>query len=112
MFADKLEIWVDNFMKPGNLQGGFDWYLSSARARVASLEERLAKQPPITVPSHFLWGRRDPLVRTEWSDRLGEYFADYAIDFVDAGHFVPVEVPDRAAHEIRVFFDRLSRPWP
>ena len=112
VFADKLEIWVDNFMKPGNLQGGFDWYLSSAATRVASLEERLPRHPPIAVPSRFLWGRRDPLVRSEWSDRLGEYFAEYSIDFVDAGHFVPVELPDRAAQEIRVFFDRLTRPWP
>jgi pimeloyl-ACP methyl ester carboxylesterase len=112
VFADKLEIYVDNFMKPGNLQGGFDWYLSSARTRVAMLDEHLPKHPPIAVPSHFMWGRRDPLVKPEWSDRLGEYFSDYAIDFVDAGHFVPVELPDRAAQEIRVFFDRINRPWP
>ena len=29
-----LEAWVDNFLKPGNLQGGFDWYLER-RARRA-----------------------------------------------------------------------------
>jgi hypothetical protein len=29
-FDEDLERWVDNFMRPGNLQGGFDWYLASA----------------------------------------------------------------------------------
>jgi len=112
VFADRLEVYVDNFMKPRNLQGGFDWYLSSGRTRVAMLEERLPKEAPIAVPTRFLWGRRDPLVKPEWSDKLGEYFSDYAIDFVDAGHFVPVEKPDLAAAAIRAFFDRLARPWP
>ena len=34
VFEDKLEVYVDNYMKPGNMQGGFDWYL------------RLGPQPP------------------------------------------------------------------
>lgn len=112
VFADLLDAWVDNFMKPGNLQGGFDWYLSSGPTRVAMIEERLGPPTPITVPARFLWGRRDPLIRPEWSDKLGAYFADYAIDFVDAGHFVAVEKPDAAAEAIRVFFDRVNHPWP
>ena len=112
VFDKDLERFVDNFMKPGNLQGGFDWYLSSAPARIAALEERLPKQPPITVPSRFLWGRRDPLVKPEWSDKLGEYFADYSIDFVDAGHFVHYETPDRASEEIRRFFRRVGQSAP
>jgi pimeloyl-ACP methyl ester carboxylesterase len=104
VFADVLEIWVDNFMKPGNIQGGFDWYLSSAPVRRLWLEERLPPEPPITVPTRMLWGKRDPLAKIEWADRLGEYFADYTIDFVDAGHYVPFELPDLAAEEIRKFF--------
>jgi hypothetical protein len=38
---------------------------------------------------------------------LGEYWANYTIDFVDAGHFVHAEIPDLAAKEIRAFFDNL-----
>ncbi|HKX07843.1 MAG TPA: alpha/beta hydrolase, partial [Stellaceae bacterium] len=31
-FDEDLEAWVDNFMKPGNLQGGFNWYISAHQA--------------------------------------------------------------------------------
>lgn len=49
---------------------------------------------------------------SEWSDRLGEYSSDYAIGFADAGNFVHVELLDLGAREIRLFFDRVSRPRP
>ena len=39
VFADILESYVDNFMKPGNIQGGFDWYLEF-RAKPAALARR------------------------------------------------------------------------
>ena len=31
------ERWVDNFMRPGNLQGGFNWYISQNAARLAAM---------------------------------------------------------------------------
>lgn len=104
VFEDWIEILVDNFMRNDNIQGGFDWYLSSAPTRRLMLEERLPKPPMISVPCRFLWGKRDPLFRTEWSDRLHEYFDDFTIDFADAGHFVHVETPGTAAEEIAAFF--------
>jgi pimeloyl-ACP methyl ester carboxylesterase len=105
VFEDKLDVYVDNYMQPGNMQGGFDWYLSSAPNRRRWLEGTLPPQPPISVRTKLLWGRRDPLIKPAWADRLGEYFADYTIDFADAGHFVHAEVPDHAEREIRAFFD-------
>lgn len=104
VFAGKLDIYVDNYLKPGNMQGGFDWYLSSAPTRRKWLEGTLEPRPPITVPTRLLWGRRDPLIKPAWSDRLGEYFTDYHIDFVDAGHYVHAEIPEEAAREVRSFF--------
>jgi pimeloyl-ACP methyl ester carboxylesterase len=108
VFADLLEVYVDNFMRPGNIQGGFDWYLSSGPNRRLWLEGKLPPKPPIKLPTRFLWGRRDPLIPIEWADKLGEYWTNYTIDFVDAGHFVHAEVPDLAAKEVRAFFDELS----
>lgn len=105
VFAADLEIWVDNFMKPGNIQGGFNWYVSSAQARLLSIEEKLPPMPRIELPSRFLWGKRDPIVKPEWSDRLPEYFANFSIDFVDTGHFVHYQRPDIALPEILAFFE-------
>lgn len=107
VFADMEQVLVDNFMRNDNVQGGFDWYLSSGPTRVQSLEGTLPKPPMITVPSRLLWGKNDPLVPIEWSDKLGEYFTNYTIDFVDAGHYVHHEVPAIAAREIRTFFGKL-----
>ena len=70
VFADELEVYIDNFMKPGNIQGGFDWYVSSAPNRRLWLEEKLPPTPRITVPARHLWGRRDPIIKPESSDRL------------------------------------------
>ena len=107
VFAEWLEIYVDNFMKAGNIQGGFDWYLSSAPNRRLWLEDKLPTKPRIEVPSRFLWGRRDPLIPPEWSDRLGEYWTHPSVSFVDTGHFVHAEAPDIVAEEARMFFGRL-----
>jgi hypothetical protein len=32
-FLPYLEEWVDNFLRAGNLQGGFDWYIGVDRFR-------------------------------------------------------------------------------
>lgn len=104
VFRDWIEIYTDNFMKNDNIQGGFDWYLSSAKNRRLWVEEKLPKPPMIDVPTHFMWGKRDPLIRPEWSDRLEEYFTNFTIEFVDSGHFVHAEKPTESAAGIRKFF--------
>lgn len=50
-------------------------------------------------------GASDPILKVEWADRLGEYFAD--CDFApvpEAGHFVAWERPEIAVAEISDFF--------
>lgn len=103
--ADR-EAWIDNFMRPGNLQGGFNWYISAAPARRAAIREEIPPQPPIEVPTRVLWGRHDPVLKVEWADRLGEYFTDLDVAVAeDAGHFVHYECPDLAAQAIAAFFE-------
>lgn len=108
-FDDDLEIWVDNFAAPGNLQGGFNWYSAIFPQRLAIMRGDLPPQPPIAVPTKVRWGRHDPVMRIDFADRLPDYFTD--LDFApapDAGHFVQYERPAYAAAEITSFFERLA----
>jgi pimeloyl-ACP methyl ester carboxylesterase len=96
-FDDVFDIFVDNMMQPGNLQGGFNWYVGMAKPRPAP--------PPIKIPTRILWPEADGVFPVAWMDRLGEFFTDLQADiFPDVGHFPHHEAPDRAAEYIRAFF--------
>ena len=102
---DDVAAWVDNFSRPGNLQGGFNWYVAAHPARLELIRQGAPTLPPIEVPTRVRWGVSDPILRIEWADRLGDYFVD--CDFApveEAGHFVAHERPDHAVAEITDFF--------
>lgn len=104
-FDDVLEEWVDTFLRPGVLQGGFNWYISQNAGRLAVMSGQAPRPPKIAVRSGCLWGRHDPILKAEWSDVLGEYFDDIVVDFAeDEGHFVHFENPQLAANAIADFF--------
>jgi pimeloyl-ACP methyl ester carboxylesterase len=104
-FDGELEAWVDNFMRPGNLQGGFNWYRSVHAARMAMIEGRAEPLPPIGIRTRVLWGAHDPVLKACWTDRLHEHFGELQLDLApDAGHFVHMECPELAAQDIARFF--------
>ena len=99
---------MDNFMRPGNLQGGFNWYVASNRSRMELIANGPPELPKIEVPARILWGESDPILKARWADRLGDYFADYSFDTAPrAGHFVHYERPELANREISDFFGAL-----
>jgi len=106
---EDLDAWVDNFMKPGNLQGGFNWYIGIDEARTELWRHGAPKLPKIEVPTCFFWGEADPLAKIAWADRLGEYFSEYSFSAAEgAGHFVHYEEPEAANREIVEFFSSLE----
>lgn len=109
-FDDVLEQWVDNFLKPGNLQGGFNWYRSVNAGRIAMMRGDAPKLPPITLPACVRWTEHDPIFPARFAEGLDQTFSalDFAL-FPDAGHYPHRETPDRAAEQIARFFDRV---WP
>ena len=104
-----VDAFVANFEKPGNLEGGFQYYRT-----VAELRAREAAggppPPPIPLPTCVRWTECDKTLDIAWTGRLGEFFTDLDFQpFPDAGHFLHHEHPDQAAQEIASFFTRLER---
>jgi pimeloyl-ACP methyl ester carboxylesterase len=108
-FDEDLNAWVENFMKPGNLQGGFNWYIAINESRTELIRNGPPELPKINVPTRVLWGVSDSVLKVEWADRLGDYFADLRFTPTPrAGHFVHYERPDLANREIVDFFQVAS----
>ncbi len=109
LFDGDFDAWIDNFMKPGNLQGGFNWYISTNEGRIKQIRDGAPELPRIETPTRVLWGESDSVLKVEWADRLGDYFAN--CDFspaAEAGHFVHYERPDLANREMAKFFSGLT----
>lgn len=106
---DVLEAYADNFLKPGNLEGGFAHYKASHAGRIAMMKGEAPTLPPITTPTCVRWPEHDPLFPSSWGDRLKETFLDLDLgSFPGVGHFPHREDPDRAAREVSGFFSRLG----
>ena len=109
-FDDVEEQWVDNFLKPGNLEGGFSYYRGAQESRLAMLRGEAPGPLPITVPTCVRWAEHDPIFPVGWTDRLGEYFADLDLAVMaGVGHYPHREDPERAAAAIAGFFERIER---
>jgi len=108
VFDDDLEVWVDNFLEPGNLQGGFNWYSAVYPLRVAMMKGEAPLVPAIDTPTCVRWGENEPFMKVEYADRLGDYFTNLDFKSVpDAGHFVHYQKPAFAEREIRAFFNSI-----
>ena len=108
-FDEVIEAFTDNFMKPGNLAGGFAYYRAAHSARIRMLKGEAPPATPIDLPTCIRWAENDPLFPYAWTDRLGETFTDLDLAmFPEVGHFPHREDPDRAASEIAAFFERVD----
>jgi pimeloyl-ACP methyl ester carboxylesterase len=111
LFDEDLDDWVENFTKPGNLQGGFNWYIATNESRIELIKNGPPELPKIGVPTRVLWGSSDSVLKVAWADRLGDYFADCRFaPASEAGHFVHYERPDLANREIVEFFSEARKP--
>lgn len=113
-FDDVLEEWVDTFMKPGRLAGGFRWYAVAAGRRLKAMDDdSQERQVKIQVPAYSLWGAHDPILRAAWQPTLTDIFADIELSLApEAGHFVAWEQPALANDRIARFFERRFAETP
>jgi len=96
-------------LKPGNLQGGFNWYISANAARLDLIRHGPPRLPRIDTPTRVRWGVHDTVVKVEWADRLGDYFSNLSFEPVaEAGHFVHYERPEFANRDMVRFFEGVQ----
>jgi hypothetical protein len=55
-FDAELERYVDNFIKPGNLQVGFNYYWGIRATRRAQIKGEAPSLPRIDLPARVFWG--------------------------------------------------------
>ncbi len=109
-FDDVIERFVDNFLQPGNLAGGFAYYRAAHAGRIAMMQGSAPALAPIATRTCVRWAEHDPIFPFAWTDRLGETFANLDLAcFPGVGHFPHREEPARAALEIAGFFGRIGR---
>ena len=70
-----LDAFTDNFMKAGNLAGGFAHYRAAHAGRVKMMQGEAPRLPPIDVETCVRWAEHDPLFPYAWTDRMGETFS-------------------------------------
>jgi pimeloyl-ACP methyl ester carboxylesterase len=87
---------------PGAFVASIGWYRAGSGTLARSLGEQApAPDDRIAVPTTVLWPEHDPLFPAAWSDRLDEFFSSVALHpLPGAGHFSPLEAPDRFAQWI------------
>ena len=96
----ELDRLAQVYGRPGAFTASINWYRGGAGTVAKALDER-PPADPITAPTTVLWQEHDPLFPREWSDRLGEWFADVEVRPVDGvGHFIPLEAPSTLAAAI------------
>jgi pimeloyl-ACP methyl ester carboxylesterase len=85
LFSEQeLEIYTDNFFKPGNIHGGFNFYRANS-GKLWDAPDRTISDFPMT----FIQGMDDPVVPSIWTDLVASWYINYTIEYVsDAGHFI------------------------
>jgi pimeloyl-ACP methyl ester carboxylesterase len=99
LFEDELlETYVDNYMKPGNIRGGFNFYRPP----------QPWDDPDRTIsamPMMFLQGLADPCIPSKWSDLVTRWYTNFSMEYVaEAGHFLMLEKPELLNERLRKFF--------
>lgn len=112
--------WFERSMRPNVPKGdareafaaGLGAWSSDRASAEAWIRNTRAMDPAITmevaprlgeiaVPTHIVWGKRDPFQRVRWAWRLRDAIPAATVTVLDGGHFLPWDCPREVAAEIR-----------
>jgi pimeloyl-ACP methyl ester carboxylesterase len=98
---EELDIYTDNFLKPGNIHGGFNTYRASFSKGLWTQLDRTISDAPVV----FIQGMGDPVVRSAWTDLVTNWYTNYVIEYVpDSGHFIMREKADHISQRLKEAF--------
>lgn len=96
---EEVEIFVDNYMKPGNVHGGFN--VDRANFAPGSQSWNELDNSKVDLPVTMLWGVADPVVPPAVED-IEQYYTNYTMELVEeCGHFMMLERPDLVIERIK-----------
>lgn len=104
--------YVARFRQPGAATSCLAWYrgmpIGAALPRLLPVGRGQGRARPtgphrrITVPTTYVWGRRDPALGRDAALRTERWVAsDYRFVELDAGHWLPERVPEVVSAEVR-----------
>ena len=103
MTDEEMEILTDNFVKPGNVHGGFNFY--RANLSITSNPWTPLDRTITDLRTTFLWGMGDPVVPSVWSNDVTLWYNNYTMEYVpDGGHFLMWE-------KAKLVNDRLKKAF-
>ena len=106
---EEMEVYTDNFMKPGNIHAGFNYY--RANLSITSQPWTALDRTITDVPITFLHGMGDTVVPSVWTDLVAGWYSNYTMEYVpDGGHFLMMEKPDIVVDRIRKAFLEQATP--
>ena len=95
----EIAAYVEAYSQPGALRGGFNCYRAALRGGAFAGADK-----KVETLTSILWGDGDSIIPFAWSDKLGDFFADFELKKIDGvGHFMMREAPDRVNAEIIEF---------
>jgi pimeloyl-ACP methyl ester carboxylesterase len=97
---NELAAIINAYGRDDAMKKSIYYYKARAQAKKPTAKQSTAEK--INQPTTVLWGKEDPVILADWSDRLGEFFEDYTLKILPGiGHFVPFEAPEDVVTAIK-----------
>ncbi|MDO5740226.1 MAG: alpha/beta fold hydrolase [Ornithinimicrobium sp.] len=114
--AEHDRRYAERLGRAGDLTGPINWYRAGMRPRLAGLRPGrkvpagVAPSPPVTLPTTYLWGSRDPFLGRAAAERTARHAGeDYRFVEVAAGHWLPEREPELVAQQIIATVERSAK---
>lgn len=96
----ELDAIIQAYAKDASIKRSINYYKARSQAKkptsVQPIEEKIKQKTTV------LWGKDDPVMLADWSDKLALFFENYSLKLLPGvGHFVPFEAPMEVLNAIR-----------